>query len=501
MTISFRQNNLYKSLCQDGCIFNEYIKDNQRASCNCEAQTNSTKTSLSSIKFYSSFLFNSFYSNIKVSNFLVMKCYKLYFSFKDFFKNAGKILMFILYVTFIVLMILCIIKKDKQLLDFMMTILNYKFHIYNQNENLQKNQREENNEIDYRLKKKFNKIKKEKKKVGNGDNSSFTRKIEYNPPIKKKSGDEKKIKKENRYLNGLINIITLPTGLRRDIITNESSKMGLNRPVLKKLDKSKVHRKEESSIKNNIENSKNNRKKNLTKIIQKQKQLINYEFNYLTYKEAITLDKRTFMQFYWTLLKQKQLFLFAFFPEIDYNLRYMKLLIFILSFSLYFTINAFFFVDDTMDKINLYSGKFNFLFNLPQIVYSSVITTILNIVLRNLALSMKSILLLKKAKNLKEAKEQCKETKKDLNTKFILFYIIGNILMIFYWYFISCFCSVYKNTQLILIKDTFISFAISMLYPFGTCLIPGVLRFASLADKKRKKECLYNLSTCIVIIL
>ena len=502
LTIAYRQNNLYKSLCQDGCVFNEYNKNNERISCNCEAQTNSTKTSLSNIKFYSSFLFSSFYSNIKISNFLVMKCYKLFFNFKDFFKNVGKIFMVILHITFIVIMVLCIIKKDKQLLDFMMTILNYKFHIYNPNYNSKKEQLNENNEISHLIKKnlKKTKIKKGKKKTGNGGKKSTNHKKEHNhnPPIKKNYEDTKKLKIERRSMHANFNIITLPTGLRRDIISSENSKFALNKSA-KNLNQLKVYKKEELTNKPN--SSKNKRKKNPQKIIQKQKQLNNYEFNYLTYKEALIIDNRTFMIFYWTLLKQKQLLLFAVFPEKDYNLRFMKILIFILSFSLYFTINAFFFVDDTMDKINLYSGKFNFLFHLPQIIYSSLITTILNIVIKNLALSMKNILLLKKSKNLEEAKEQCKEIEKELNTKFIIFFILGNVLMVFYCYFIACFCSVYKNTQLILIKDTLISFAISMLYPFGTCLIPAVFRLASLTDKNKKRECLYNLSTVITFFL
>ena len=58
--------------------------------------------------------------------------------------------------------------------------------------------------------------------------------------------------------------------------------------------------------------------------------------------------------------------------------------------------------------------------------------------------------------------------------------------MAFFWYFISAFCSVYKNTQIILIKDTLISFTISMIYPFGLNLLPGMFRIPSLRDEKKK---------------
>ena len=504
MTISYRQSNLFISLCQDGCDYNEYTKDSERVSCSCDAQTNSTKTSFSTIEVFSSFIFNSFYSSIKVSNFMVMKCYKLFFDFSDFFKNVGKILMLILYLLFIVLMILCIIKKDKQLLGFMMTIINYKFNVNKPPKtDLPKEKLKLSIKKDNNLKKSMNNltIKTVKKKTSKESKNSISYKIKHNPPIKKKVGNKKKSKTENHYINANINIISYPKKSKKDKILNESSKISFNRSTLKNLNKSEFDKRKKRSVVNSFASSKNKLKKNSLSIVERQKQLNNYEFNYLNYKQAIILDNRSILKFYWCLLKQKHLILFAILPENDYNLHYMKILMFILSFSLYFTINAFFFVDDTMEKINLYSGNYNFFFNLPQIIYSSIITTVVTILLKNLSLSMKNILSIKTSKDMKSAKDRCRKMKEQLNTKFIIFFIFGNILMLFYFYFIACFCSVYKNTQHILIKDTLISFAISMLYPFGTCLIPTALRYISFADKYKRRECLYNISNFITIII
>ena len=66
--------------------------------------------------------------------------------------------------------------------------------------------------------------------------------------------------------------------------------------------------------------------------------------------------------------------------------------------------------------------------------------------------------------------------------------------MLFFWYFISCFCAVYKNTQIHLIKDTLISFGTSMLYPMGIYLLPGFFRIPALSDPKKEKQCLYRFS-------
>ena len=56
------------------------------------------------------------------------------------------------------------------------------------------------------------------------------------------------------------------------------------------------------------------------------------------------------------------------------------------------------------------------------------------------------------------------------------------------------FCSIYVNTQIHLIKDTIISFAISLIYPFGIYLIPGIFRLSSLRAKDKNQECLYKFS-------
>ena len=72
--------------------------------------------------------------------------------------------------------------------------------------------------------------------------------------------------------------------------------------------------------------------------------------------------------------------------------------------------------------------------------------------------------------------------------------------MLFFWYFISCFCAVYKNTQTTLIKDTLISFALSMVYPFAINLFPGFFRIPALRAKDKNKKYLYMLSGYIALI-
>ena len=62
------------------------------------------------------------------------------------------------------------------------------------------------------------------------------------------------------------------------------------------------------------------------------------------------------------------------------------------------------------------------------------------------------------------------------------------------------FGAIYRNTQFHLLKDTLVSFGLSLLYPFGIYLIPGFFRISALSEPKKKKECLYKLSTILQIL-
>ena len=90
--------------------------------------------------------------------------------------------------------------------------------------------------------------------------------------------------------------------------------------------------------------------------------------------------------------------------------------------------------------------------------------------------------------------------RKCLFIKYILYFPIGFIILVFLWYYLSSFGAVYQNTQVYLIKNTIISFCLSFLYPFAINLLPGILRNYALNDKNKKKEFLYEISKKIQLI-
>ena len=82
----------------------------------------------------------------------------------------------------------------------------------------------------------------------------------------------------------------------------------------------------------------------------------------------------------------------------------------------------------------------------------------------------------------------------------MIYFLITFIFICFFWYFTSAFCAVYKNTQLFLIKDSMISFLISLINPFALYILPTALRIISLNDEKKRLKFLYILSDLIPLI-
>ena len=183
------------------------------------------------------------------------------------------------------------------------------------------------------------------------------------------------------------------------------------------------------------------------------------------------------------------------FTKKDYNSRAIKIILFLFNFSLYYAINTLFFNDSTMHKIYTDNGTFNLNYQIVQIIYSSLIASILNIILKTLALTERNVLSIKHSKNKKNINNLSEQIIKCIYYKFILFFVVSFVFLLLFWYYLSSFCAIYQNTQYHLIKDTLISFGLSMIYPFGIYLIPGIFRIPALRTKGR--EGLYKFSKII----
>ena len=496
MLLSDRKKDIYSlssdvSMCQTGCTLVSYNSETKKAKCNCNIEdTSSSIMNLDiDLLFNKNEIKNSFYDTLSNSNFRVLSCYKSVFS-SNILKNIGEIFMSAITFLFLGFNIFSFIIYEQRIKSYILNIVNTKGNNINSNNEKKIKTKEIKNKIDNtqqttnnvnnnESKKKKGKKKKKKKKKS----SSV---IQF-PPKKAKNNDKQVIINELTFKNDK----NYSNSKSVNNETNNKNKISVYESIAK-----------ESVVteKNFIENPKENNGEleNIENI--KIENLNDQEINDLKYELAVEIDKRTYFEYYWSLLKKKQLILFTFWPTNDYNIYTIKISLFLLSFGLYFTINGFFFTDNTMHKLYVNQGKYNIILQLPQILFSTVISTVINVLLKMLSLTEKNILSLKQEKEAMKIMDKTKSIGKCLRLKFIIYFTLSIIFMLFFWYFISCFCAVYKNTQIVLIKDTLVSFALSMVYPFLLNLLPGLFRIPALRAVKKDKGYKYKISQYMALI-
>ena len=197
-----------------------------------------------------------------------------------------------------------------------------------------------------------------------------------------------------------------------------------------------------------------------------------------------------------SLIKRKQPIIFAFCPVKDYNLMIIKLCIFCLSFAIYYSVNYFFFDEKMIHKIYENGGKYDFLYFFDKIIIAFVISYFLTVLIKLIFLSERNILQIRLKTNYSQANVIVPTIKRNINIKYAIFFILGIIMLIFFWMLLSSFGAVYQNTQIIVLENTLISFGISFIYPFFYNIFPCLFRMCGLNSKS---ECLYNFSKVLQI--
>ena len=181
----------------------------------------------------------------------------------------------------------------------------------------------------------------------------------------------------------------------------------------------------------------------------------------------------------------------------DYNIRIIKICLFFLFFDIYFAINTLLFNHSTIHQIYKDKGIYNLSYFLPKIILSFIITYIIITIIKYYSLTENNILELKKEKRNNNLEDKAEKIKKTIIIKYIIFFILSYLFLIFFWYYLSSFCAVYKNSQAYLIKNTLISFSIGLIFPCLFVLITSIFRIFSL---KKRKETLFKVSKIIQIM-
>ena len=224
-----------------------------------------------------------------------------------------------------------------------------------------------------------------------------------------------------------------------------------------------------------------------------------YILDNYSYEEAIKYETRDFWRIYFIFLLSKENILNTFFFKSPLESQQIRISIFILNYSCDFALNALFYFNEKISDKYHYEGDslylFTFVNNVTIYIFSIVVSYSLVKSLNLLTNSKEAIKALfreeeqkmRKNKNYKVDPNKKKFIVKSLlkifrvmKIKILIYIIIEFIMVSFFLYFITAFCEVYKNTQILLLYDSFISFLISIPFELLISFIESLIYVISI---------------------
>ena len=310
-------------------------------------------------------------------------------------------------------------------------------------------------------------------------------------PIKKKNKNKKKkdshITNDSRHIKRMnTNNLLIREENRKNNYVQQSPSEKKN--LIHKNNSIKVYKTEDFYTSTRIFNETNpNTKKSYTE----------EELNDLSYDMAILYDTRSFCALYGNYLKYKQPILNAFIVETDTTLKSVKIAMLFLSIAMSFSFNALFFTESIQNKNYETNGNISFLVTLPKVILSCVASVIISTILSIVSSFDSKIKSIKEETNKEEIKQKVPSFLSSIKCKLTIFFVIMSILMIFFWYFVTAFCSVYPKYQNIWLKDSLKSLGLTMFFPFLYALGVTIFRYIGI---KKKSSCSFCFAKVINII-
>ena len=513
-----RKNNYYynsinETTCQSNCHFYKYESDSKYLKCECSI--NGEDMNMTDYKkFVPKTFYNTFYDILKYSNYKVLWCYNLAFHIDSVTINYGSIIVIILFALYFIPFIFYLKNGIKPLkIDMVKRI--FEKHLINNpivvndemkkgpiNNNINGNKNNSSKRLNIASTKNENSQTKLKQKYLLKTNTKIMgpkvvqvkKKDPHYPPKKSKSNieDKKDQKYSKLYKNDKKNKMSKSNkgNKKRTIIINQNN--FYNDENIKNIKDPKTQKTAHEDL--HLCTSKDDDENN--------SQYDNYEYNNMEYEEALEKDKRSMIKSYFSIINREHLILLTFFSPNDFNLSYVKFARFIFLITTEMTLNVYLFSDETMHKIYLSYGEYNFVQHIAQIIMTTVFSQIMEVFICYLSLTDSAIY---QIKNMVREKKKLNQDNlmeifdilKSVDNKIKVFFSFTFLTMMFYWYSIACFCAVYRNTQIIYLKDCGLSFVSEIIEPFILYLIPSIFRAISL--KTSGLNCLYKLSEMIPI--
>ena len=488
-----------ENLCLIGCNYSSYDIKTLRTICLCKIGFNEnyiiSDIINDDINTEKNNLANLIKNNMdisKSSNFKVVKCFSIIFRKNLISKNYGFYIMFFLLLFNIITLIYSPFSKiEKSFNKYCNEILCQMKEIY-KNNNYE--ELETKGIIDNKDLKNGKSHKKENKKLNQILNIIRHIGINIDNKIKK----IKKVRSKKLYQN-IQNINLIEVNNSCDVKSNLSFNNDKSNNFFFQLDKDKN---EEQEFIQKLKEKKNSDYYIyfVIKNIEPEKRktyLSENEMNHLSYENALKIEDRNKSNYYLALLKEKNKIISICLNDKDYNIQSIKISTFFFDFGLSLTINALFYNDETIYQINQDEGHYNLKTQYSRVIYSAIISGLLNFIVELLALSQANILSLRNYKEIIEVENEITKLIKKLKVKCIIYYVILIFLNIIFFYYISAFCAIYTIIQTHMISDSLISFLLTMSYSLILSLISSIVRIFSLEKKNQLGHFLYFISSII----
>ena len=153
--------------------------------------------------------------------------------------------------------------------------------------------------------------------------------------------------------------------------------------------------------------------------------------------------------------------------------------------------------DSNLHKLYISQGKTSILSDLPKIIYATIISSTIKNLLLSISFPEKDILLVKskESQQILNRNQRIQKAIIGIIVRCYLFFFISIFTLFIFWFYIASFFTIFKKTQLYVIKNALISFGISLVYPFFFYLIPVFMRNVALKEKESQGGyCLYYIS-------
>jgi len=217
----------------------------------------------------------------------------------------------------------------------------------------------------------------------------------------------------------------------------------------------------------------------------------------MEYEEVIKKDKRNFGQYFCDKLKSNQLIINIIFEDEPLRPKTMKLLLFIMNISLFFCINGLFFDEEYISEVFHFEGKEN-LFSFitrayDKFIYTTLVGVMINYMIDFFFLDEKKIkaIFRTQKENLFILQYEMGRIARNIKLRFNLFNIISILIIIFIWYYISCFNVIYPSSRIEWIISSILIIIIMQILSMLACLLETIIRFIAF---KAKSEKIYKFS-------